>query len=196
MMLAHIGQADVAARVRNAWLATIEDGVHTADIWHHRTSAARVGTREFARAVIERLGCAPGKLPAADCAGDGAPIVVPPYRRADVRKELVGVDVFVECATPEPAALAARVEALGGTAFRLTMISNRGVKVWPDGQRGTFCTDHWRCRFQARRPDGQVRHEDVVALLARLSFAGIDFVKTEHLCTFDGVPGFSVGQGQ
>ena len=32
-MLVHIGQADVAEKVHNAWLKTIEDGVHTYDIF-------------------------------------------------------------------------------------------------------------------------------------------------------------------
>ena len=33
------------------------------------------------------------------------------------------------------------------------MITNRGTKVWPDGAPETFCTDHWRCRFTADRPE-------------------------------------------
>ncbi|MBL4544633.1 MAG: hypothetical protein JKP95_01840 [Oceanicaulis sp.] len=32
----------------------------------------------------------------------------------------------------------------------LKMITNRGVKVWPQGLPETFKTDHWRCRFMAR----------------------------------------------
>ena len=28
--------------------------------------------------------------------------------------------------------------------MRLDMISNRGVKVWPEGHAETSCTDHWR----------------------------------------------------
>ena len=26
--------------------------------------------------------------------------------------------------------------------------------------------------------------------------AGFDFIKTEHLCNFDGQPGYSLGQGE
>jgi isocitrate dehydrogenase len=73
------------------------------------------------------------------------------------------------------------------------MITNRGVKVWPQGQPDTFCTDHWRCRYLASDPIG---HADILALMHRLCQAEIDFVKTEHLCTFDGKPGYSLGQGQ
>src|SRR5690606_10971564 len=33
MMLVHIGQSDVAEKIHNAWLKTIEDGLHTGDIY-------------------------------------------------------------------------------------------------------------------------------------------------------------------
>jgi len=42
----------------------------------------------------------------------------------------------------------------------------------------------------------KVQHSDVVALLGRLAEAGLDFIKTEHLYTFNGKPGYSLGQGQ
>jgi isocitrate dehydrogenase len=74
------------------------------------------------------------------------------------------------------------------------MITNRGVKVWPGGVPETFCTDHWRCRFMAA--SGEAAHKQIVALLDRVDAAGLDFIKTENLCTFDGEPGFSLGQGQ
>jgi isocitrate dehydrogenase len=33
-------------------------------------------------------------------------------------------------------------------------------------------------------------------LLENLVSDGLDFIKTEHLCEFDGEPGFALGQGQ
>src|SRR5919106_725176 len=50
MMLVHIGQPDVAERVHNAWLRTLESGVHTYDIFDSSVSKEKVGTREFAQA--------------------------------------------------------------------------------------------------------------------------------------------------
>ena len=47
-MLVHIGQPEVAERVHNAWLRTIEDGVHTYDIFKEDISKQKVGTKEFA----------------------------------------------------------------------------------------------------------------------------------------------------
>src|SRR5271169_2929214 len=64
LMLVHINQPEVAAKVHNAWLRTIEDGVHTYDVFTEGVSTAKVGTKEFAAAVIERLGQKPQKLKA------------------------------------------------------------------------------------------------------------------------------------
>ena len=75
------------------------------------------------------------------------------------------------------------------------MISNRGLKVWPEGAPETFCTDHWRCRFLSAN-EGEAERSQVVDLLDRIDRAGIDFIKTEGLYRFDGVPGYSLGQGQ
>jgi isocitrate dehydrogenase len=76
------------------------------------------------------------------------------------------------------------------------MITNRGQKVYPGGVPETFCVDHWRCRFQPGRPGDPVTPTQVIELLGRLAGAGLPFIKTEGLFTFDGEPGFSLGQGQ
>ena len=77
------------------------------------------------------------------------------------------------------------------------MISNRGLKVWPDGNPATFCTDHWRCRFKAESSlMAGITHEELVGLLGRVVSTGLDFIKTENLYTFDGTLGFTPGQGE
>jgi isocitrate dehydrogenase len=75
------------------------------------------------------------------------------------------------------------------------MISNRGMKVWPEGQPETFCSDHWRCRFLPKGGSGTITHQQISGLLARLADAGFDFIKTENLCNFDGQRGYSLDQG-
>jgi len=194
-MLVHLGQAEAAARAHNAWLKTIEDGIHTYDIHAEGVSTARIGTAAFADAVIARLGEEPRTLAPVSYGSGGKPFAVPGAPpRVEAVRALVGVDVFV-ASTGTPDAVAAAVKAGEDGVLELAMISNRGVKVWPGGMPETFCTDHWRCRFLAREGK-QPNRATVVELLRRLAQAGVDFVKTEQLYTFDGEPGFSLGQGQ
>lgn len=195
-MLVHIGQGDVAEKIHNAWLRTLEDGIHTADIFNETNSIQRVGTREFTDAVIERLGLSPLYLKAVDFSKNQS-------KRIEVRtkdykpalKQLIGVDVFLHWSERQPDTLGAALQALRAGNMELTMITNRGVKVWPDGNPATFCTDHWRCRFKS---PGYLpsSYEQVLDLLSKINAAGFEIIKTEHLYTFDGEPGFTLGQGQ
>ncbi len=195
-MLHHVGQHAVAQKVHNAWLRTIEDGVHTGDVYKDGTSAKKVGTQAFADAVIARLGLKPARLATAAAAPARArmPVAAPVPRKPAV-KQLVGVDVFLHWNGGTPDALAAALQAIGTTGFTLDVITNRGVKVWPGGHAETTCTDHWRCRFLL--PAGQPGGVGLVArLLTQIAEAGLEFVKTEHLYTFDGERGYSLAQGQ
>ncbi len=197
MMLAHIGQPDVAERVHNAWLRTIEDGVHTYDIYGDGVSREKVGTTGFARAVADRLGQEPRRLRAARYqAASSERTEFAPLPRRIARKELVGVDVFIHWRGGSFEQLGERIQALAGGDLHLGMISNRGVRVYPGGFPETLCVDHWRCRFLSRTEGGGVTHAQIVALLQRMSNAGLDYTKTDNLYTFDGEPGYSLDQGE
>ena len=197
MMLVHIEQTDVAELVHNAWLKTIEDGIHTYDVYTEGTSAKKVGTREFAEAVSERIGKKPEKLKPAVYARAAAAAAAPASAsRKPAERALVGVDVFVNWNGDAPS-LAALAGPLGsaGAGLALTTISNRGIKVWPDGFPETMQTEHWQCRFLARDA-GTTTSAELAALLKRAAEAGVDFIKTENLYTFDGERGYSLGQGE
>lgn len=199
MMLNYLGQRPIAERVHNAWLKTIEDGIHTLDIYQDGLSWKLVGTRAFADAVNERLGQEPDWLKAANyTSADVRPISIgEPTPRPEVTKEMVGVDLFVEWAGQNPDQLAERMQSIAGMKLELQMITNRGVKVWPNGLPETFKVDHWRCRLLANgATDGTVSHLDIAALMVRAANGGLDVIKTENLCIFDGEPGYSLGQGQ
>jgi isocitrate dehydrogenase len=195
MMLNHIGQTAVAERVQNAWLTTLEEGIHTYDIYKEGVSKQKVGTKEFAQAVIANLGKTPKTLKAVSYANSAA-LNLPKYKRkASAKKELVGVDVFVHWTGESADELASKVKALELNHVKLSMITNRGIKVWPEGFRETFCTDHWRCRFKPQ--DGAViSKQDIIELLNKSLNEGIDSIKTENLYAFDGKPAYSLGQGQ
>ena len=92
-------------------------------------------------------------------------------------------------------ALAAKLQPLAGPQFELKMLTSRGIKVWPGGQPETTRTDECRCRFVGAT-GGRVAHADIIALLGRIAASGLNFVKTENLCEFDGERGYSLGQGE
>jgi isocitrate dehydrogenase len=194
-MLNHIGQTAVAEKVQNAWLKTIEDGIHTYDIFKEGVSKQKVGTKEFADAVIANLGQKPSTLKSVSYA-NGSALRLPKYvRREAAKKELVGVDVFIHHRGTDPDAIAAKVKAIESEAMKLSMITNRGIKVWPEGFSETFCTDHWRCRFKPVA-GAKMSKEHIVELLANAVKADVDTIKTENLYEFDGKAAFSLGQGQ
>jgi isocitrate dehydrogenase len=121
---------------------------------------------------------------------------LPKYqRRAPKTKTLHGVDLFVHWNGTNADELAEKVRVLGDGNVGLSMITNRGIKVWPEGFSETFCTDHWRCRFKPL--DGKpIEKIKIIQLLQQAHVLEIDVIKTENLYHFDGEPAFSLGQGQ
>lgn len=194
-MLVHIGQADIAEKVHNAWLRTLEDGIHTYDIFKEDTSKEKVGTKEFADAVIARLGLKPQSLKAVDYSNaTGATFDIKVTPVAPAKKELVGVDVFLHWNNRDANILGEALKDYKAGNMELTMITNRGVKVWPNGLPETFCTDHWRCRFKSEALASSA-YSDVIQLLTQINEAGFDIIKTENLVTMNGEMMFSAGQG-
>lgn len=204
MMLVHIGDAEVAEKIGNAWLRTLEDGLHTADIFHGDLSKKKVTTSEFADAIIENLGKLPEKFEPLLFKDQPRIHIDHSYERPVQKKELVGIDVFVEWPGKRPEELGKRLEDLSDGIMKMKMITNRGVKVYPDGMDETFCTDHWRCRFVAKEVEvkpGELNYPSIhpkttIDLLAKLTNACVEVIKTENLYAFDGERGFSLGQGE
>jgi isocitrate dehydrogenase len=195
-MLLHMGLTNHASLILNAWLKTIEDGIHTADIFNVSTSKELVGTKEFAEAIINNLHEIPKVLQAAIPPADSIIVLPISKPKAPQTKELVGVDIFIHFKDRNSELLAnTLIEAAKKEDIVLKMITNRGVKVWPNGLEETFCTDHWRCRFEKER-NKKVSSKDILALLNSLFDHNLDVVKTENLYTFDGIPKYSMGQGQ
>ncbi len=195
MMLNHIGQTEVAEKVQNAWLTTIEEGIHTYDIYKEGVSKQKVGTKAFAQAVIANLGRKPTLLQPVSYSNNTT-LCLPKYvRKPAAVKELAGVDVFVHWAGTNPDALAEIVQSIQTDDLQLAMITNRGIKVWPNGFSETFCTDHWRCRFLPKAGT-MANKSGIIQLLTNALEQQVDTIKTENLYLFNGKAGFSLGQGQ
>ncbi len=195
-LLVHVGATDVAERIKNAWLRTLEDGVHTGDLYREGESTERVGTQGFADAVIARLGQKPQTLQPEHYRAGGIRVPRPEVERPE--KRLVGVDVFIDWdeADRDADVIGRGLEEAAPEGWRLKMITNRGVKVYPDGLPETFCTDHWRCRFLPSDKGADLTMDDVLRLLRGVYGGGYDIIKTEHLYTFGGKRAYSLGQGE
>ena len=192
MMLVHIGQPDIAAKVHNAWLRTLEDGVHTYDIYKEGVSKEKVGTKEFAEAVIKRIGQNPQILKTADYSKANEPMKlgVTPKSSYKAKKELIGVDIFLDYSGGDPQKIGGDISKISSGNLALSLIENKGVKVYPNGQPVASHTDFWCCRFLTNDTK-PCEYNNVHEVMGRISAAGYDVVKSENLSTFDGEKGFS-----
>lgn len=200
-MLVHINQPEVATQIENAWLTTLEDGIHTGDIYSAEYSKKKVGTQEFAQAVIERLGQTPKHFKPANYKS-GAYTKIECYGgqpHAKSKKELVGVDIFIDNPTDVPAEeIAAKLSKLSGP-LELLVITSRGLKIWPNSSIDAPYLRHCCCRFQSAKDVKAlktIKHTDIIKALAQINELGFDVIKTENLYTYDGKLGFTLAQGQ
>jgi isocitrate dehydrogenase len=195
-MLNYMGMNTIAESIENAWLTTIEDGVHTADIYNQQVSKQKVSTTEFAQAVIQRIGQTPKQFKAAHYPQESKKISIQLTQHPDAVKTLDGIDIFLAFDERDPNVLGEKlVAATSNQALQLLMITNRGVKVFPNGNPLTFCTDHWRCRF-AKSDQQTIDPSQLIDLQKSIIDSGLEIIKTENLYSFDGEKGYSLGQGQ
>lgn len=200
-MLIHINQPETATLIENAWLKTLEDGIHTADIYNPAHSKQKVGTQAFAEAVIARLGQKPshfkpveyksGAYTKIECYGGRHPVTS--------KKELIGVDIFIDNPNDVSAEeLSAKLKA-ATKALELVVITSRGLKIWPNSTIDAPYLRHCCCRFQSAKDvknAAPISHDDIIQLMQNVTQAGLDIIKTENLYTFDGQIGFTLAQGQ
>lgn len=204
MMLRHIGLHKDAAIIENALLTTLEEGVHTGDV---RGDGEPVGTAAFADAIVARLGKKPSGMNAKVVPDSNALEYTPPTRPTVNRlmrtfettpSQVAGCDIYIDTLIPV-LDLARRLEQIAqGTPFKLTMMSNRGTQVWPSGSLYTENVDYYRVRFELRDPAvmlGQLGQMPTIHLLRKVAekFVITDF---QPLKTYDGLPGYSLAQGQ
>jgi isocitrate dehydrogenase len=200
MLLRHVGLLGSAARIENALLASLEQGVRTGDFGDAARPA--LGTMDFAREVAKRLGQKPGSIAAVPDAEDRVTFKPPvkPFTAAAVHTfgpgatEVVGADVYLDAGEGCQEMAKHLQELAKDTPFRLKLISNRGTQVWPTGSVYTDCVDYWRARFE-RTEGAKVSQPDTIDLLGRIA-AKYTVCSYELLRTFEGKPGFSMAQGQ
>ncbi len=199
-MLIHINQPAAATLIENAWLKTLEDGIHTADIYSATHSKQKANTDEFADAVVARLGQKPSHFKPVsysndirakiECYGD--------KKRVIAKKELVGTDVFIDNPTLSPEELGERLKKISGN-LQPIVITSRGLKIWPNSMIDAPYAHHCSCRFQSSTDTKNLKtvtQEDILDILKQFNELGLDVIKTENLYTYDGKLGYTLAQGQ
>lgn len=192
LMLAHIGENELAEKIHNAWLKTIEEGIHTYDIYKAQHSKQKVSTRDFGKAVIDNLGSKPKQIEPIKLSKKSKPIQVKLSHKTFLsqKKVLDGIDVFICEENRDPNLLAEKLKtAIKDIPFELSYITNRGIKVYPNPLPETFCTNHWRCRFLKK--EGDCVPSDLLLVLEKICSAQLEIIKTENLYSFDGSPNYS-----
>jgi isocitrate dehydrogenase len=210
MMLVHINQPEVAAKIRNALYKTIEDGIHTPDIFNEKISKKKVGTQEFADEVIKRLGEKPSQLPVASFSKivQKSEQKISP-EKISAKKSLIGFDLYVDW-QQEFDDLIALLNKMESEKFEVKMISAKGLLLWPHLDKHmapNFTKGLASLRFVGKGITGKnssdiidanktIVHRDIIEMLQILEQQKLDFVKYEGLYLFDGKPAYTSGQGE
>ena len=192
MLLRHIEEFEIAQRVEQAVMRTLEQGHHTVDV----TNESPVSTSAFTDRVIENLGRRAERWKAREVARIELPAFDPRPDAVHPKERVwVGADVFVEAAC-EPGVLGAAIERLAeDSPWRLKMISNRGTRVHPPNNGMTSCVDHWRCRFMVRDGAGPLTDAALLSLLAKIG-GEFRWMHVEKLETHDGALAYARAQGE
>ncbi len=185
-MLVNIEQSDVAEKIKNAWLKTLEDGFHTYDIFQENKSKEKVGTKEFAQAIIDRLGEKPQNLKPVKYKSTSKIKKITPSIEKTQKKECVGADIFFEKQTNSVSKLVSKLQKLN-TNLKLNSLKCRGLEVWPGPETHLQLSDHWGARFLSEEP---IDFKEVLSLMSKLQENGFLCIKMEGLFLFDGQPGF------
>ncbi len=190
LMLLHLNELTVAELVHNAWLCTIEGGIHTYDIFKEGISKEKVGTLEFAKAIVKNLGNTPHTLPAVRYTGNTKITTLTTQKPAAFsQRELVGIDLFVYCKESAKSFIQ-KASTHAWKTLELKAITNRGVKVWPEGHEETLCVDQFRLRFLSKG-DRPIEFDLLAKTAQEAHLLGCDITGTEHLYTFEGKEAFS-----
>ena len=185
-MLLYIEQTKPAEKIKNAWLKTLEDGIHTYDLFQKDISQKKVGTKEFAQAIIERLGEQPSTLhPAVYKDTKKIKPYIPP-QKPNIKKDMVGMDFFFD---KEYADVSQAVQELKKikSLFQFKQLKCRGLEVWPGPPTVLMLSDHWSARFLSDKP---VSMDDIYKLMKQLDQNNFKWIKMEGLFLFNGEPGF------
>ncbi|WCR54239.1 MAG: Isocitrate dehydrogenase [NADP] [Wolbachia endosymbiont of Ctenocephalides orientis wCori] len=187
-MLIYIGQADTAKLIYDAWLKTLEGGIHTADLYKEGRSKRKVGTKEFAEAVIDNLGKKSkilSELVVSKDSNNKINTVESNYGQDYKVKKLAGADITL--AWDKSSNFDKVIELFSSEELKIIAIYSKGLAVWPGSSK--YISDQITCRFiaDAKR---NITNGDVNSVLTKLEDNELDVVKMDKLYLYDEKVGF------
>jgi isocitrate dehydrogenase len=192
MMLKHLGNHEKAEMIYNAWLKTIEDGIHTADIFNQEISKKKVTTTEFTNAIIENFNQLPTKLTNKYKSITNQQIKINEKLKNNETKEVIGADFYIKIEFNLE--LVEKLKNLSET-LKLHMISSRGLVVWPKLQNISKM-DFYRFRFLRVDDKKNISQKDILNLYSKLCELKFDILSVINLSTYDDKIGFTLAQGE
>ncbi|NEV49745.1 isocitrate dehydrogenase [Wolbachia pipientis] len=185
-MLIYIGQVSTAKLIYDAWLKTLANGIHTADLYKEKKSKQKVGTKEFAEAVIDNLGKKPAELIIDSGSNSKVNKVQDNYEQDYKVKKLVGSDITF--AWDQSNNFDQIVGLFESSDPKIIAIYSKGLAIWPGNSEPS--SDQITCRFIASNEKKAITNSDVNNLLIKLEENSFDVVRMDKLYLYDGREGF------
>jgi isocitrate dehydrogenase len=214
MMLSHMGMYDKASLIHNALYKTIEDGIHTADIYQDKISKKKVGTKDFTSAVINNLGSNPFQLKRANFCKNNDDKSKRVLANKDPIKEeqnktLIGFDLFLDY-NKGLDSLVNELKKLESEIFQVKTISCKGLVLWPVSDKHMIPNSvnglltlrvvakdaTGRASNIINNPKINISHQHIINILQYFVQNKLDFVKLEGLYHFNGKAGYCANQGE
>lgn len=191
MMLRYLGEFEAANQIEQALYVTLgRDKIHTQDINKNKSAS----TTEFTEAILRNLGQTYGDMPVKQY--KKVKIIKPTLTAKINKRHIAGLDIFIE-ADEFPEDLGRNIETLiSGTSFKLKMVDNRGVIVYPSKGMETEKTDFYRCRFVCTTHDNEDLNQEIFTDLINCINTKYKWTHIEKLHVFNDEQAFSRAQGE
>jgi isocitrate dehydrogenase len=187
MMLRHLKMHEKANLIENAWLATIEAGVHTADLYSG--TGKLVSTTEFTEAVIQNIGNKPNTLKASE--KQAGEVQNKSLQTSNHKKshKVIGCDVYIRSANTKDFH---SLQDLQTDNLKLSFIGHKGLVIWP-GSPNDSELDMLQLRFIS---SSEISQSEIIKLQQMITNKNLEIVMVNTLSEYDGKQGFSKGQGE
>lgn len=194
MLLNHLGFVKEAKKIELGLLKTLQRKIHTADL---KISNHPVSTTEYGKAIIENTLSIEDNHPeivnlkgvkiteSTNKNTTDKPVIITHRKAKDI--QCVGVDIFIE-SNDQAEIIAQQVNSKLGNGFKLEIISNRGIGVYPDYSKYTECINSYIVRIKAQ---GETSEEELLKLCLQLQPV-VKISSIEMLRNYDGKAGYSV----